>query len=108
METTGIRPASRMSRTAAGSTVDDVADQADVDLLAVDHGAACGAAPKQAGVLAGQADGERAVLVEQADELAADLAGQHHPDDVHGLGRGDPQAAAELADSMPSRLEHRR
>ena len=27
-----------------------------------------------------------------------DLAGQHHPYDVHGLGGGDPQAGLELAD----------
>ena len=57
---------------------------------------------EQAGVLAGEPDRERAVLVDQADELAADLADEHHPDDVHRLGRGDAQAAAEL-DSMPSR-----
>ena len=61
---------------------------------------------EQLGVLAGQADGERAVLVDQADQLAADLADEHHPDDVHRLGRGDPQAAAELAgDAEP--VEHR-
>ena len=57
---------------------------------------------EQAGVLAGEPDRERAVLVDQADELALDLADQHHPDDVHRLGRGDPQAARN-SDSMPSR-----
>ena len=50
------------------------------------------------GVLAGQPDRERAVPVEQADQLALDLPGEHHPYDVHRLGRGDPQAGLELAD----------
>ncbi len=46
------------------------------------------------------------MLVDQADELATDLPDQHHPDDVHRLRRGDPQAAAELRlDAEP--LEHR-
>ena len=53
-----------------------------------------------------QPDGERAVLVDQADELALHLADEHHPDDVHRLGRGDAQAAAELGlDAEP--VEHR-
>ena len=61
---------------------------------------------EQAGVLAGEPDGERAVLVDQADQLALHLADEHHPDDVHRLGRGDPQAAAELRlDAEP--VEHR-
>ena len=37
-ETTGMRPASSCASTAAGSTVDDVADEPEVDLLAVDDG----------------------------------------------------------------------
>ena len=45
------------------------------------------------------------MLVEQADELAADLAGEHHADDVHDLGRGDPQPAPELA-LEPEPVEH--
>ena len=65
-------------------------------LLAVDDVAAATRA-EQPGVLAGQPDGDRAVLVEQPDELAADLPGEHHPHDVHDLGGGDPQAALELA-----------
>ena len=61
---------------------------------------------EQAGVLAGEADRERAVLVDQADQLALHLADEHHPDDVHRLGRGDPQAAPELRlDAEP--VEHR-
>ena len=87
-----------------GADVRDLADQAEVDLLAVDDGVG-GLGGEEAGVLAGQPDGEGAVLVDQADELALHLADQHHPDDVHRLGRGDPQAAAELRlDAEP--LEH--
>ena len=69
-----------------GPDLGDLADQAEVDLLAVDDrvGALGG---EQPGVLAGQADGQRAVLVDQADELALHLADQHHADDVHGLLR---------------------
>lgn len=74
--------------------VDDVADQADVHLLAVHH-----RVPLDGGhgvrVLAGHADRERPVLVEQSDQLALDLAGQHHPDHVHGLGGGDPKSVGE-------------
>ena len=46
------------------------------------------------------------MLVEQTDELATHLAGQHHPHDVHDLGGGDPQAALELALDAQA-LEHR-
>ena len=87
----------------------DVADEAEVDLLAVDDGAATARA-EQPGVLAREAHGDRAVLVEQADELAADLAGEHHPHDVHDLGRRDAQAALELAleaDPVEHRLDLR-
>ena len=46
------------------------------------------------------------MLVDQPDELALHLADEHHPDDVHRLGRGHPQAAAELRlDAEP--VEHR-
>lgn len=37
--------------------------------------------------------------------LAPDLTGEHHPDDVHDLGRRDSQAALELA-LEPDPLEH--
>ena len=85
---------------------DHVADQAEVDLLAVDHGAAP-LGGEQAAVLAGHADRQRAVPVDQPDQLATDLADQHHPDDLHGLRAGHPQAAAELrGDAEP--LQHRR
>ena len=79
----------------AGLDVHDVADQADVDELAVDQRAAP-LGGEQPGVLAGDPDRERAVLVDQPDDVALHLPDQHHPDDVHRLGRGDPQAAAEL------------
>ena len=87
-----------------GAHLGDLADQAEVDLLAVDDGVGA-LGGEQAGVLAGEADGQRAVLVDQADQLALDLADEHHPDDVHRLGRGDPQPAAELRlDAEP--VEH--
>jgi hypothetical protein len=79
----------------AGLDPGDVADQADVDLLAVDVGEALDRS-HGVGVLAGHAHRERPVLVEQADELPLDLAGQDHPDHVHGLGRGDPQPRGEV------------
>ena len=89
-----------------GVDVDDVADEAEVDLFAVDDHAAAAPA-EQAGVFAGEAGGERAVLVDVADELAVDLAGEHHPHDLHRLGGGDPVAAAELALDAEA-VEHRR
>ena len=78
-----------------GPHVRHLADQAEVDLLAVDDGVGR-LGGEQAGVLAGEPDGDVAVLVDQADELALDLADEHHPDDVHRLRRGHPQAALEL------------
>ena len=105
METTGIRPASRMSITAEGLTVSTSPTRPRSTSLAV-HDDRAPAGAEQAGVLAGQPDGDRAVLVEQADELAAHLAGEDHPHDVHDLGGGDPQAAAELA-GQADPVEHR-
>jgi hypothetical protein len=83
-----------------------VAHEPDVDLLAVDSGPGA-LGDEQAAVLTAHADRMRAVLVDQTDQLAADLPDQHHPDDVDGLGRGDPQPAAELARNSQS-LQHRR
>lgn len=82
-----------------GTRVDlgDLTDPADVHQLAVDLRLVLGGGDG-VGVLAGHADGERSVLVEQPDELTLDLSGQHHPYDVHGLGGGDPEARLELAD----------
>ena len=75
----------------------DLPDPADVDQFAVDLGAVLGGGDGVR-VLAGHADGERAVLVEQADQFALHLPGEHHAHHVHGLGRGDPKARLELAD----------
>ena len=84
--------------------LDDVADEADVDRLAVDeHVAPLGG--EQVRVLAGQPDGVGTVGVEQPDDLALHLAGQHHAYDVHRLRAGHAVAAAELAlDAEP--VEH--
>ena len=88
----------------AGVDLDDLADLADVDRHAVDDGGlALGG--EEPGVLPRHADPERAVLVEHADDVAADLADQHHADDVHGLGGGDAQARLEGAlDAEPVEL----
>lgn len=82
-----------------GTGVDrgDLADPADVDELAVDLGLVLGGGDGVR-VLAGHADGERPVLVEQPDQLALHLPGQDHAYDVHGVLGGDPQARLELAD----------
>src|SRR3954451_20648215 len=74
----------------------DLADEPDVDLLTV-HSGLFALGGEQPGVFAGDADRVRPVCVDQPDELAADLAGEHHPDDVHRLRGGDAQAALELA-----------
>jgi hypothetical protein len=86
--------------------VDDVAHQPEVDRLPVDDGVAPGGG-EQPGVLAGEPDRVRAVGVEQADELTADLAHEHHPDDVHRLRGGHPQAAAELRPDAQAVQHHR-
>ena len=105
LEITGIRPASIEVEHRLGAHLGDLADQAEVDLLAVDDGVG-GLGGEQAGVLAGEPDGDAAVLVDQPDQLALHLADEHHPDDVHRLGGGDAQAAAELRlDAEP--VEHR-
>ncbi len=81
----------------AGVDLGDLADPADVDGLPVDLGPVLGGGDGVR-VLAGEADGKRSVLVEQSDQLALHLPGQHHPYDVHGVLGGDPQAGLELAD----------
>ena len=73
----------------------DLSHEAEVHLLAVDDGARAAGA-QQPRVLAGEADGVRAVGVHEAHELAAHLAGEDHADHVHGLLGGHAQAAAEL------------
>ena len=51
----------------------------------------------QAAILAGQSDGFAARGIDEFDDLLVDLARQHHLDDVHRLGVGDPHALHELA-----------
>ena len=47
-------------------------------------------------VLAAQADGAAALVVDVADDLLVDRAGQHHFDDFHGRLVGDAQAVGEF------------
>ena len=65
-----------------------VADEAEVDV------------PRrrrdQPGVLAGEADRQRPVHVDGGDDVAVDLADEHHAGDVEGVRVGDPQPVAEL------------
>jgi hypothetical protein len=46
--------------------------------------------------LAAQADCLAAGLVDEADDLLVDGAGQHHLDDFDGFGVGDAQAGGEF------------
>ena len=67
-----------------------------IDLLDVgiriDHGARRLRRHHHVAVLAAQADGLAAGLVDVADELLVDRAGQHHLDDLDGRRIGDAQA----------------
>lgn len=81
----------------AGVDLGDLADPPDVDEFTVDLGLVLGGG-EGVRVLAGEADGERPVLVEQPDQFALHLPGQHHPYDVHGVLGGDAQPGLELAD----------
>ena len=67
-----------------------------VDALAVDE---CGGGPgqEQVAVLARQAHRGAAVLVDARDDVAVDVASEHHPRDVRGLLARDALARAELA-----------
>ncbi len=67
----------------------------DVDHLAVVGGRRYPAGGQQVRVLPRHADRERPVPVDQADDVPVHLAGQHHPDHIHRLGRGDSQARPE-------------
>ena len=81
-----------------------VADQADVDLLAVDDGATT-LSREQPRVLSGDADREWPVLVEQADDVALHLADEHHSNNVHRLRGGDTQPTGEhLVDAEPIQM----
>ena len=50
---------------------------------------------ERARVLPRHAHRERAVPVDQADDVLVHRAGQDHPDDLHGLRGGDPQSRGE-------------
>lgn len=56
-------------------------------------------------VLAGQANGAPANVVQRRDELLVDAAGKHHLDDFHGLAVGNAQTGRKFAlDAEP--LQH--
>jgi hypothetical protein len=93
------------SSAVTGVDRDHLADEADVDRLAVHDGLRAGGG-HQAAVLTGEADRPAAVLVDQADHLGPDLTDEDHPDDVDRLLGGHPQPAAELAGDTQSG-EHR-
>src|SRR5690348_6579843 len=83
----------------------DIADQSDVGGHPVDRDAAPHRG-EQCGVFTGDADGVRAVCVDQVHQFPADLAEQHHPGDVEHLRGGDPETALEIAlDAKP--FQHR-
>ena len=101
LETIGIRPSATSALHHAGLDLDDVADQPEVDPLAVDL-EVVRLGGEQVGVLAGEPDRERPVRVDQADDLALHLADEHHPHDVHRLGVVTRCPAAKTL-TMPSR-----
>src|SRR5699024_10597753 len=83
----------------------NLADPADVRATSVDlDDLAFGV--EHVGVLSGHADGERAVLIDQSDDLTVDLAGENHADDVHRLVGGHPQSRGE-GRLHPCFVEHR-
>ena len=74
--------------------VHDVANETDVHFFAVDDGGSP-LRSEQPCVLAGDADRERSVLVEQSDDVALHLTDKNHPYDVHRLRCRDAQTAGE-------------
>ena len=78
-----------------------LADETEVDHLfdpriRIDHGPRRLGGGHHVAVLAAQADGLAARLVDVADELLVDRAGQHHLDDLDGGGIGDAQPRGEF------------
>ncbi len=71
-----------------GSTSDTLPDEAEVDVARRGR--------DQVGVLAGHPHRQRAVHVDGRDDVAVDLADEHHPRDVERVGVGDAQPVAEL------------
>src|SRR3954454_14585523 len=81
--------------------VHDVANETDVHFFAVDDGGSP-LRGEQRCVLAGDADRERSLLVEQSYDVALHLIDKDHPYDVHRLRCRDTQAAGEdLVHSQP-------
>ena len=77
----------------------DLSHLSDIDffarMLARSQGEFMGA--DQTAILPGQAHGLAARGIDELDDLLVDLARQHHFDDIHGLGIGDPHPLNELA-----------
>ena len=71
-----------------GFDVADVADEPETGVALLDR--------DETAVLAGEADGVRAVTVQGGDDVTVDVADQGHADDVDGLGVGDAQPLDEL------------
>ena len=105
LETTGISPSSSTVRTKSASTSTMSPTWPDIDRFAVDERYAPPGG-EQVRVLARHAHRQRAVCVDEPDDLALDLPGQHHAHHVHRLRRGHAQSADELRlDAEP--VEHR-
>ena len=92
-----------------------LADEAEIDhaldfRAGIDHGARQLARDHHIAVLAAQAHGLAAGLVDVADHLFVDRAGQHHFDDFERRGVGDAQPRGELrlhADALEHGLDLR-
>ena len=88
-----------------GADIGDVADEAERGIAR--------RRDQQAAILARHADRDRIVArlaVDRGDEVAVDLADQHHPHDLERLGVGDAQAVAEfrlLAHPLHQRVDLR-
>ena len=89
-----------------------LADETEIDHLLdvrirIDHGARRLRGRHHVAVLAAQADGLAAGLVDVADQLLVDRTRQHHFDDLDGRGVGDAQPCGEFRfDAEP--LQHGR
>ena len=84
-----------------GADLGDVADEAERGIAR--------RRDQQAAILARDADRDRIVArlaVDRRDQVAVDLADQHHADDLQRLGVGDAQAVAELG-RLAQPLHHR-
>ena len=77
-----------------GCTRDDVTDETEVD-ASPSTSDVMPLGGEHVAVLAGEADRERAVRVDQPDDLALHLTDEHHAYDVHRLRRRDAMAASE-------------